>query len=98
MATRRIGFDKWVAKFKPIPNHLNPDRGGYIVDDQSFMFETFGEDLEFVRKQDPGKVWTMVDCDGKWYLSEGFHHVNRVGYFVTEVPFDGEDVYNIKFG
>jgi hypothetical protein len=94
---RRISFDKWLEKFKPVPNHLNPTRGEYSEDDQSFTFETFGEDVEFVAKQDPRKVWTILDCDGKEYIGEGFHRVNRVGYFVTEVPFDEGDTYSIKF-
>lgn len=97
MATKRIGFEKWVEKFKPIANHLCPSRGNYQVDDQSYTFETFGDELEFVRKQDANKVWTLLDCDGKFYVGEGFHLVNRVAYFVTEVPFVDGDFYNIKF-
>jgi hypothetical protein len=51
------------------------------------MFETYGEELEFVRKQEPKKIWTIVDGDnGNLFYMAGFHTVNRIGYFVTEVP------------
>jgi len=34
-------------------------------------------------------VWTMIEGDRtrRWYLSPGYHVVNRLGYVVCEVPF-----------
>lgn len=49
--------------------------------------ETFGEDFELVRRQDPAFVWTVVDGDSgsdQWIIP-GAHHVNRVCYLLTEV-------------
>ena len=31
-------------------------------------------------------VWTWVDGDDGTYILNGYHHVNRIGYFITEVP------------
>lgn len=78
-------LDAWETKYKPIKNHIE---GDYDGDDK---FETYGEELEFVRAQDPRCIWTLVDGDdGNLYIVDGYHLVNRVNYFVTEVPFEGK--------
>lgn len=74
-------LDAWEAKYKPVRNQF----------EDNDKFETYGEELEFVRAQDPRCVWTLVDGDdGNLYIVDGYHFVNRVNYFVTEVPFEGE--------
>jgi len=54
---------------------------------QQGMFETYGQDLEHVLKiangDKPNRVWTAVDCDGGFYLINGYALVNRVYYMVT---------------
>ncbi len=35
--------------------------------------------------------WTVLDCDGRLYLSAGFHFVNRIGYVRCEVPWTDAD-------
>ncbi len=50
--------------------------------------ETFGDDFETLRQQDPRFVWTVVDGDSgsdQWIVP-GIHYVNRVCYLVTERP------------
>lgn len=78
-------YEQWLDTYNPIQNH--------IEDDAPFdgaMFETYGEELDFVRSQNRANIWTLVDGDGgKIYVSNGYHFVNRIGYFVTEIPFDG---------
>ena len=79
-------LDAWESKYKPIKNHISG--GDYGGDDK---FETYGEELEFVRAQDPRCIWTLVDGDdGNLYIVNGYHFVNRINYFVTLVPFEGE--------
>ena len=74
-------LDAWEEKYKPFTNQF----------DGSDKFETYGEELEFVRAQDPRCVWTLVDGDdGNLYIVDGYHFVNRINYFVTEVPFEGD--------
>ena len=48
--------------------------------------ETFGEDLQLVRKLDSSYVWTVLDsdCDEDQWITTGIHHVNRVCYLVTK--------------
>lgn len=61
---------------------------------QQGMFETFGKDLEQVLKiangDKPSRVWTAVDCDGGFYLINGYHLVNRVYYMITNEEGDSE--------
>lgn len=73
--------EEWLATFKPVKNHLDPDAS---ID--GLMFETYGEEMKAVEAADPSCVWTVLDCDGKTVISSGFHHVNRLGYIICEVP------------
>lgn len=75
-------FEFWLEEFKPITNHIdtNASFGG-------IMFETYGDEVEFVKQQDPRCIWTYGDGDdGGGYIWNGWHFVNRIGYFITEVP------------
>jgi hypothetical protein len=73
-------LDAWEAKYKPVRNPF----------EDNDKFETYGKELEFVRAQDPRCIWTLVDGDdGNLYIVDGYHFVNRINYFVTEVPYEG---------
>lgn len=77
--------DEWMDQYKPIRNPYNDsplDRT---------MWETFGEEFEHVKRQEPEKVWTIVEADGEWWLATGMHFVNRIGYCITEVAFDPQN-------
>lgn len=92
---RRTQYEIWEDTFGPVKNHLDKNAGM-----NGFMFETFGAELAHVQavlKDTPEKVWTVVEGDsGKWYISQGFHRVNRVGYLVTDKPFNPEDPVHVK--
>jgi len=80
--------DEWFEQFKPIPNHLDKN-ASFNDDEHGYMFETYGEELEFVKAQDPNRIWTYGDGDdGGTYISDGYHVVNRIGYFITALPYD----------
>ena len=56
-------------------------------EDCSMAFETYGEDLDFVKSQNPNHVWTLMDDDyGKLVVVAGYHFVNRVHYIITLKP------------
>lgn len=87
-------WEEFEAEFKPISNYIdmaspNP-HGGISVEDNMYMFETYGEELAFVLKraeEHPGTVWTLVEGDdGLAFISDGYHLVNRLGYVITELP------------
>jgi hypothetical protein len=82
-----LSFDGWVSKYTPMINHLSP---GAAFD--GLMFETHGNELALVLSYANGamgrsyrrKVWTLVEDDeGQAVIVEGYHLVNRLGYFLT---------------
>lgn len=76
-------------EFRPIKNP-HGDRGW-----NGTLWETHGAEFNFVRNQHENNVWTLVEEDGLMTILSGFHHVNRVGYFVTEVPWTEECVVEV---
>jgi hypothetical protein len=87
---KRMTYDKWFDTFKPVKNHLDPNAAG-----EGTMFETFGAEDTHVRaiaQTDPKKVWTELDVDGRLVIVNGWHYVNRIGYYITEVPYDGPEI------
>lgn len=81
---KQISEDDFYDTYKPVKNPFETDApwGGA-------MLETYGRDLEHVEKvlkTAPDTVWTVLDVDGALIASSGFHHVNRMGYIITEVP------------
>jgi hypothetical protein len=84
--TEYQGWDKWEEKFKPIKNHL-------VNDPDQQMFETYGKEVEYVANYDPKYVWTYLQGDMSDLVVAGYHYVNRLGYYITEVPWEDEDDY-----
>lgn len=88
--------DEWFEQFKPIPNYLD-DNASFHDGEHGYMFETYGDELEFVKAQDNNRIWTYSDGDnGGTYITDGYHVVNRIGYFVTAVPYDDSQYYQIQ--
>ena len=88
--------EEWFDTFKPIPNHID-DNASFNDGDNGYMFETYGEELEFVKSQKPNRIWTYCDGDDRGtYIFEGMRIVNRIGYFITTVPFDDSKAYQIQ--
>jgi hypothetical protein len=73
------------ALFPLVPNHLNPPATWSVDEGPGCLFETVGPELDFVRQQDPRRVWTLVDSDERQHLLSGIHFVNRIGYLVSRV-------------
>ena len=81
--------EDWVMEFRPIENHIDTNASF-----EGHMFETYGEELEFIKSQNPYHIWTYGDGDsGGTYIWNGWHIVNRIGYFITEVPWvEGQEI------
>jgi hypothetical protein len=77
-----MDLDEWAAIYKPIKNHIDTNSS---FDGE--MFETYGDELEFVKAQDEDRIWMYGDGDdGGCYIWNGWHYINRIGYFITSVP------------
>jgi hypothetical protein len=84
--TEYQGWSAWEEKFKPIKNHLS----GYP---DEVLFETYGEEVDFVANYDNKYVWTRLQGDMSDLICAGYHYVNRLGYYITEVPWDDDMDY-----
>ncbi|QDT53880.1 hypothetical protein Pan44_19060 [Caulifigura coniformis] len=79
-----LSEEEFERQFSLVPNHLNPNASWSFDDARGCLFETFGDELDFIRSQPAENVWTLVDGDdGDLYLVSGVHVVNRIGYLVT---------------
>lgn len=82
-----LSYDKWIETFTP---QTNITTAGSAFD--GTMYETYGADLAEVLIWADGKhrhlhVWTLVENDdGDLVICEGYHRVNRMGYFLTGMP------------
>lgn len=81
-------WSEFVDFFKPEPNKFSKDT-------DQMMYETYGEELDYVLSVRPHHVWTYVDVDFGSVVVEGYHYVNRIGYFITEVPWIDGTSYEI---
>lgn len=82
-------FEEWLDRYKPVPNHLDSNASFQDESGSGIMFETFGEELEYVlsvANTEPRRVWTYMDGDDGTFVGDGYHLVNRIGYFITELP------------
>ena len=76
-----ITEDQWATTYKPQTNHLRPDSSWL-----GCMYETYGDEADYVFSLPEEKVWTYIDGDNGTFLVAGRTYVNRIGYLVCEVP------------
>ena len=91
-----MNYELWADVYKPIKNHLSRNN-------DTDLFETYGLELGYVlgvADYEPDRVWTLVDGDDGTYIINGYHLVNRIGYFISEVPFTGDflEVLDQEYG
>jgi hypothetical protein len=76
-----LEYDEWFDKYKPITNDH----------DELRIYETYGVDLEFIESIiEDNRVWTFIDSGDFSVITNGAMFVNRLCYYVTEVPWEGE--------
>ena len=87
-----MDFDEWCATYKPIQNHIDTNASF-----DGTMFETYGDEVAFVKEQPENHIWMYGDGDnGNTYIWSGWGFVNRIGYFITEVPCPADTTIQIK--
>lgn len=84
-----MDFEQWLTTYKPKLNHLDDNASFQDESGKGIMFETYGKEWEYVKNINPEYVWTYGDEDGS-YIVSGRRFVNRLGYFVCEVPCSDE--------
>ena len=79
-------YEQWIETYKPVKNHLI-DRGAM----DNILFETFDKEANYVwYLSDTNVVWTWLDDGngGNSYIVSGYHKINRLGHFITKIPYD----------
>ena len=87
--------DAFIERFRPIVNHIDANASfdfGY----GGCKFETYGEEFEYVRMQKPDCIWTLIEEDGVLFVGSGLHFVNRLGYFVSQTPTEGDEMLSFR--
>jgi hypothetical protein len=72
-----MDYKEFAEKYKPIMNKY-----GYE------LFDTHGEDYEFVKSNGQKNVWTYLSDD---ILVPGIRYINRLGYIVCENQWSDEN-------
>ena len=91
-----ITEDEFDETYSLRKNHLNPNASWVIGDGPGCLFETYGEELDFVRQQDPRTVWTFLDGDdGDLFVISGYHFVNRIGYLISTTPIPDDQIIQV---
>ena len=92
-----MDYDEWVKVYKPITNHIDKNASFQDESGSGFMFETYGDEYAFIKSADPACIWTYGDGDdGGSYIWSGWSLINRIGYFVTEIPCPADTTIQIK--
>lgn len=75
-------WEDWFERFKP--------KGADPEKEEAYLLRDLG-DPEVLRviQEDPSRVWTSLDVDGVESIASGVHFVNRMGYYLCEVPYSG---------
>lgn len=60
-----------------------------------YFFEIYGQDLEYVRKQNPANIWTFIDGDRSQLIISGYHLVNRINYLLSIQPVPDDIFYEV---
>ena len=86
-----LTVEEWIYHFNPLVNHL--DRNASFDDGSGgIMFETYGEEYDYVAsigQKEPSRIWTYIDNEeGETTIINRWAFVNRIGYFITEKPYD----------
>jgi hypothetical protein len=78
---------EFYERFNPIKNHFytNPEDCSF----NGCMFETYGKELLYILRtiqkvSNKKQIWTIIDSEGKLYITSGYHHVDRFGYMLTK--------------
>jgi hypothetical protein len=96
---KKLTYDDFLEKYTPEHNQVLlktfvPNEHTTQDDMCSYggaMYETFGEELDYVEEQPNKRVWTIIDAGGRdLALIAGRHFVNRFGYIVTDEEWEDE--------
>jgi hypothetical protein len=84
---KEMTLGQFQDEYNLLPNRLDDNASWQDEDGVGYLFETYGAELEFVRRQPIEHIWTYVDGDNGTLLLSGYHLVNRIGYLISLEPY-----------
>jgi|WetSurMetagenome_2_1015567.scaffolds.fasta_scaffold370353_2 hypothetical protein len=84
--TKEKNWERFVKTYKPIRNFVFPTESF-----DGFLFDTCKTEIAVVNGYNDKYVWTLMECDGKTFLSAGKHFVNRLGYFICGKKWENKE-------
>lgn len=79
-------YEEFINTYIPRKNHLDINAAF-----DGCMYETYGDEDTFIRSSDKKHVWTIIDVNAL-YVVPGRHYVNRLGYLITENPWEEDNI------
>lgn len=80
-----LTWEEWEETYKPIPSSRDVFGNG--------MFDYIDDDLKDIKQYPENQIWTAIDGEGVYIdIINGVHWANRLGYYVTEIPWT-RDLY-----
>jgi hypothetical protein len=84
---KRIEFSEWVDRFKPMMNPADNYDSPLDVGFRKAEWEENGLTVDDMQKAvEERRVWTLMDCEPYPLVCSGMIRVNRLEYYVCEVP------------
>ena len=82
-----ITYTEFEKKYKPEKNkYYNTSFDGRLYEwDGNMLIKAYLD-----KRLAKNRLWTLVEAEDGVYLVSGDHRVNRIGYMVTKVPFEGD--------
>lgn len=77
----KLTEDEFDKTFQLVANPYD-DNAGW----NGCFFETYGQELEYVRNCQPACIWTYIDGDEGGVIVSGYHLVNRINYLISVEP------------
>lgn len=76
---RSINLEQWIEEYKPI-----------FIEEELKDFDLFKDELQQISNY---FIWTEISCENEeFYIIPGFHWVNKFRVFVTEIPWENENI------
>lgn len=88
--TAPTSWDDWVNRFKPLKSGDPHQWGGYLHHPMTADYAN----IRIATARRPNTVWTLLKLDGEHVVTAGWSFVHHIGYFLTEVPYNGLVKFN----
>ena len=83
---------EFFEKYNPMQNPIDKNAAF-----DGTMYETYGEEIEFINIQEPKMIWTIISEEDELFIIAGLHIVNRIGYIITKEEWENsEEIYKFE--